>query len=327
MIVHVGGSEDRFFVFGSLFDYCGSMCADLGDCDNVQFVNTDTLIKSRALWFLYKAHNSGIANKLFRLPGRSFWYRYLFDNGRIATGGGYNYFLFFDSNPHVYDETFLQWLRVRVPNSVLALLFVNSMKQRSFRDMGYFRRNFDRMFTTDRHDCGKLGLEYVEGVHSKLSNVVARGWSDISFIGIEKGRSVQLRAIYSSLTSRGLVCDFTIVGINEAPEGIGTKLMPYREALARELSSKCILEVCSDGQDAMTQRALEAVMYDKVLITNSQAVKDFRFYDPRTMFVLDDWGQLEEIDFDTIPEPGYGYAGEFSPVRLLGRMSEDSGRV
>lgn len=88
MIVHVGGSEDRFFVFGSLFDYCGSMCADLGDCDNVQFVNTDTLIKSRALWFLYKAHNSGIANKLFRLPGRSFWYRYLFDNGRIATGGG-----------------------------------------------------------------------------------------------------------------------------------------------------------------------------------------------------------------------------------------------
>ena len=60
---------------------------------------------------------------------------YLFDN-KYITGG--NRFVFFDSNPLVYDSKFLNWLRYEVPSVKLVLIFVNSFANRKMVDAGYF---------------------------------------------------------------------------------------------------------------------------------------------------------------------------------------------
>ncbi len=146
-------NKAQFFVFGSLFDYCKAMCADLEKLHNCQFINTQTLIKNKLIWFLYKAHNSGLLNRRWRMPLRSIWYSFLFDKKRINMSSGANHFVFFDSNPHVYDPAFLMWIRKRVPNSTLSLIFVNTMKMRNMRDITYFRSHFQRIYTTDRKDA------------------------------------------------------------------------------------------------------------------------------------------------------------------------------
>ena len=77
---------DQYFVFGSLFDYCEVMCGDILSLPNVEFVNVKEKINNKFLYFVYKIHNSGIANRICNLPLKKIWYKYFFDTTRIIGG-------------------------------------------------------------------------------------------------------------------------------------------------------------------------------------------------------------------------------------------------
>lgn len=87
---------NQFFVFGSLFEHCDAMCNDLKQMPNCQFINTSNNINNKILRCIYKIHNSGIANRFFKLPLREKWYRYYFDLDRIVPerGGAKLFFVF-----------------------------------------------------------------------------------------------------------------------------------------------------------------------------------------------------------------------------------------
>ncbi len=309
--------NSQFFVFGSLFDYCDAMCNDLKKMDNCQFINTDTMIRSKLLWFLYKVHNSGILNRWFRLPFRSVWYRCLFDKKRV-TKNGQNHFVFFDSNPHMYDPYFLNWIRRKVPNARLSLIFVNTMKWRKMRDIGYFRTYFERIYTLDKHDAREYDFIHVEGIHSKLDVPdVGEPEYDVTFAGGDKGRGDILRSVYTLLTQAGMKCKFTVVGMKDPPEGISVQRIPYRKVLEDELASRAILEICVAEQNGNTLRALEAIMYNKLLVTNNKNVLACPYYDPRFMIVFEDEKELLDVNIYKRQNVDYQYKNDFSPARIL----------
>lgn len=159
--------KGQFFVFGSLFDYCEAMCWDLKKMKNVELINEETLIKNKILWLFYKIHNSGIANRVVRLPFRNIWYKFFFDNKRIEKNAA-NYFVFFDSNPHVYDSHFLIWIKENIPNAICALVFLNTMKWRKMRDISYFNKYFEKIYTVDYDDAREYGFTYIEGIYSRV---------------------------------------------------------------------------------------------------------------------------------------------------------------
>lgn len=81
-------SEKQYFFFGSLFDYCNVMLNDLHQLQCCHIRNERQLIRNKLMWYLYKVHNSRIANTLFELPWKSIYYKYLFDSEHVAMAGG-----------------------------------------------------------------------------------------------------------------------------------------------------------------------------------------------------------------------------------------------
>lgn len=308
--------KNYYFVFGSLFDYWDVMCNDLKKLDNCQMINQSDFIKNPILHFIYKVHNSGAINKYMKLPGKSWWYKYYFDRENIVQHGGGNFFVFFDSNPHVYNPDFLTYLHKKVPNAMLTLLFVNSMCMRNMKDIVYFKKYFDYIYTIDKTDAENYGFDFIETIHSKLNYDTKLSQYDIVFCGQAKNRSDLLFGLYKQFTAKGMKCKFTVVGTGSVPNGIHARRMSYKEMLDEELLSKCILEVCSEGQNSYTLRAAEAIMYDKYLITNNKVILESKYYDPGKIFYFESLDDLRNIKIPT-ESCSYNYQGDFSPVRIL----------
>ncbi len=319
--------EEQFFLFGGQFDYYDNVFADVISLPNCHYVNTKTRLKSPVTKAMYRVHNSGIANKLFKLPFRSLWYKYLFDAKNI--GEGYNHFIFWDSNPHVYSPDFLKWIRNKVPNSTLTIYFANSMKYRTFRDMAYFKKYFDLLYTSDTKDASDTGMIlWGRGLYSK-QNKYCSDYSalknDIFFVGLDKGRGEFLKKYYCMLNEKGLSLDFTVVGIDDPPDGMFTDRITYDEVLNKIKESKAIFEVVLEGIEMPTMRFSEAIVYNKILITNSPAVKRTSYYPSPSIYFYERPEDLMSMEIDWNQKVDYQYNGERSPLHFLTDISNRIG--
>lgn len=104
--------------------------------------------------------------------------------------------------------------------------------------------------------------------------------------------------MFQKLTGDGLRCDFTvIIGKHEATEyqkkypGITfkTSRVPYSDVLRKLAATKCILELCAEGQDGLTMRFYEAVFYNRLLITNNKTARESPLYNATYMQVVDNF--------------------------------------
>jgi len=236
-------------------------------------------------------------------------------------GGGGNRFLFFDSNPLVYDSKFLNWIRYEVPSVKLVLIFVNSFANRTMVDAGYFRSHFDMIFTTDIKDAREKGFEYLEGIHSKIHIETSFPESDVAYFGANKKRETTLIEIYQRLKDFGLQLDFTIIGLSKPVVGVSESAIPYLDVLKREFNSRCLLDINNERQNNYTQRVQEAIMYNKFLITNNTNVIYLKYFNPETMLVIKSAEDIDKSFIDRIKNKhykvNYMYQGDFSPINLL----------
>lgn len=310
--------DHNFFIFGSLFSHCYWECRDILELTNCQFINDARFTTNPLIWFAYKVHNAGVVNKLISLPGRSLWYRHFFDTKRISEERT-NFFVFFDSNPHVYNPKFLNWLSHK-PKACLVLFFDNSMSMRSFKDIEYFKKYFSQIYTTDKNDSEEFGFTYIEGLLSKKQIREMDKTCDVFFCGRNKGRERSIMQAYDILTSKGYNCNFTVVGATEQKAGINREPMSYGDMLDKVMASKCVLEICDPTQVAYTMRTLEAIIYDKLLITNNPLIENSPYFDNEKIFVFRNIEEIENLSFDFNKRVSYNYQGEFSPIKFLKRV-------
>lgn len=276
--------------------------------------------------FLFRANRvlcrKGISPTIYK----NFWYQKAIDFGDVVEGGACNHIVFFDSNEYVYDSQFLIWLKSTIPNADLTLVFMNSVANRSMRDIGYFKAHFDSIYSFDRADCTKYGFSHFEQVYSntRLRNAPAPT-NDVAFVGLAKSRTEQLERLYFSLQSRGINCSFNVVGYQGACKSLEGTWMSYEDALRYDLSGRCILEITDGAQGGLTLRACEAIAFDRYLITDVPGIKDSRYFDPARVFVLDGGYEIEELVgfvVDARKElPNWGYEGDFSPRNLLRQIA------
>ena len=83
-----------------------------------------------------------------------------------------------------------------------------------------------------------------------------------------------------------------------------------------------MLELNQDGAVGMTSRFLEAVMYNKKLITNSIAVKDSPFYRPQYIQVYNSITEVSPAFVLDNQPVDFGYQNEFSPIGLLEHIDD-----
>ena len=74
-----------------------------------------------------------------------------------------------------------------------------------------------------------------------------------------------------------------------------TDYVPYAEILQNIQQSGALLELISNGQTGLTQRAYEALFFGKKLITSSDEIKKYDFYVEQNVLVMDEATDCETI--------------------------------
>ena len=196
---------------------------------------------------------------------------------------------------------------------------------------------WDDVYSFDREDCRKFGYKYMgfNYYSRKKLQRVAHPQHHVFFVACYSQERVgMVNKAYRTLTQAGCRCDFHIKlwdeGYDTMTDGIhyltkGQALYPYSQCLEMMQDSKCILEIVRPGQHGPTLRYMEAVCYNKKLLTNNPAIVDFPYYHPEYMRVFD---RIEDIDVDWVTsdeEIDYGYHGDFSPNEMILSLMKQKG--
>ena len=153
--------------------------------------------------------------------------------------------------------------------------------------------------------------------------------SDVFFAGYVKDRLPNLLKAYDIFTNSGLIVHYYLTGVKPEDRvdlpGVeyAEKPIPYYDMLYRTVNSRCVLEFMQKGAVGNTSRFLEAVMFNKKLITNNLSIKDSKFYDPRFIQVVDNASEIDPGFIVNNQNVDYRYNGEFSPIHLIEQIDNE----
>ena len=123
---------------------------------------------------------------------------------------------------------------------------------------------------------------------------------DFFFCGRRKERGLSLDNLKKALESKGFRCRFDIPEENK-------RWMSYEEYIDVLQSSRCIIDIAQEGQVGFTRRPIEALFFNKKLITNNVEIMKFDFYRNNNIFILgkdklEDIDSFMETDIEIIPD-------------------------
>lgn len=206
---------------------------------------------------------------------------------------------------------YLLWNTV---GSIKSPLFFN--EKREFQSLLNLQNLYGyRIVSFDKKDCEKFGFIFNKQCVPKLNfkNNEVKLLQDIFFIGQDKGRMSFLMSLQKLFESEGLVFNCFVFPdktktYTSAEEKFYYKgdFLSYQEVVSIDLQSRAILDIVQDGQEGLTWRPIEAIYYNKKLITNFKAIQTYEFYDTNNIFILglDDLKKLKEFiyaPFNPVP--------------------------
>lgn len=188
-----------------------------------------------------------------------------------------------------------------------------------------------KVLTYDRYDAKEFGFEWIGYTYySSFDFAEADGQaSDLYYIGFDKGgRTDMVLSLYDEGRRNDVSCRFDV--LSSRAERIGDlpcmkKRISYPQVVSRVKSTNCILEVLQQNQQEQSLRYLEAVVYNKKLLSNNPHLSELPCYDERYMRYF---GSADEIDWDWVREKAdidFRYDGRFSPVHLFEKIQNDAG--
>ena len=291
---------------------------DLHSMNGVKVV--DVPLENRNFFFklLYRLHNYGLFSRLFGFIPKSIWYPIYFDDRDYDSKDLICFVVI--SN---LTADYLLYLRSRYPNAKFVKFFRDLVWTKQKWYDSYIKTNvIDYWITYDENEAQQYGMYYFPEVESKTYvNTDNSILYDVFFAGWAKKRLNQIIIVYDYLSSKGVRCFFYVTGVNEKDrvlrEGIkyAEKPMKYRDMLRCNSHAKCILEINQENAIGYTSRFLEAVMYNKKLLTNNQSIKNTKFYNPqyiqcyenpmdiKTEFLLND--EIINYHYDNSFSPSY----------------------
>lgn len=211
------------------------------------------------------------------LPGANVWYNNWKNN--IAN---YDTVIVHASE---LTRTIPRWIRAQKPDMRIIYWYWNPVNEKSLPQLIDDEKT--EIWSFDSDDCMKYGMQqniqYYYDSKEQESNIEY----DVYFVGHDKGRKEQLDKLEKIFKDNNITYRFDIIGDNEPN-------IPYGEIRNRISKSKAILEINQSGQIGCTLRALEALFFQKKLLTTNSAVKNEEFYNENNVFIIDE--EMEDID-------------------------------
>lgn len=156
-------------------------------------------------------------------------------------------------------------------------------------------RKYCEIWSFDKEDCEKYDLKFNPQFCMKCGYVFEnRVKQDIFFCGTDKGRLSALLRLEDMLHTKALTTKFMIAGYN-------TNRISYGEMVENICVSKVIIDYNSKGQQGLTLRPIEALIYGKKLITNNQDIMTYDFYCKDNIFILEKDDEKNLYEFCNSP--------------------------
>lgn len=147
------------------------------------------------------------------------------------------------------------------------------------------------IYSFDKKDCEKYGFIFSPMIYNfdvKMSNLNVE--YDVVFVGYTKNRSFLLKEIYLKLTSMKKKLYFYVldnVNIKEKmPFELHNSYLDYNIYKEVMKKSRALLDIVQENQIGLTIRSMEAMCYQKKLITNNRDIVNYDFYHRNNIFVI-----------------------------------------
>jgi len=223
-----------------------------------------------------------------------FWFEKEFLNALVKIQATDNLLIFESINPRI-----LGMISYIVPkttkkynwflNPMHSLLNGNNPTKR-LREIEKF--GFENI-TFDKVDAKNFKLSYYTPfIRLPLDDTQVEEDIDFYFCGLAKDREKILMQLKETLENVGYKCLFIIPGSKE-------KNITYETNLEYVKRSKCIIDIYQKEQSGLTRRPLEALFYNKKLITNNPDIKNYNFYHPNNIHIMKQIDIINISDFMT----------------------------
>lgn len=150
----------------------------------------------------------------------------------------------------------------------------------------------------DQGDCKKFGLNFNSIMYSKTMKIPQNKIEyDCFFLGYSKGRDQELLAIYKLFSKSGITANFVVISNTKNYNELNyrSSRVEYDEYLDMLSKSRSILDIAQSGQEGLSLRVMEAIFFNKKLITTNKAVKETMFYDENNILIFSDTTTADEI--------------------------------
>ncbi len=190
------------------------------------------------------------------------------------------------------SEELLKWIKKEDPlcNLKVWLWNVPSEKERIFKKYANVYC-FDEKYSLE-HNLYFIDQFYFKPVKSNKTTVKY----DLSFIGLDKNRYKIIEDIAFYLNRYNRKFYFYIVDEKITKERnyrqaksmfiVRNEKITYKKVLQIVQESKAVLEILKKDQEGLTLRALEAMFYQKKLVTNNKSISKYEWYNPDNVFIL-----------------------------------------
>lgn len=154
----------------------------------------------------------------------------------------------------------------------------------------------------------KLNPQYFEWRGDTLSGDHE---TDLCFVGFDKGRYGKLKELKEYCRGNGfsylfrLIRDGSSIYDDSDIDLFSDGMMDYTQLLSYEQHSHAIVDLVREGQTGYTLRSIEAVAFDKKIITNNVHNRNSQFYSPEAVYIL---GEEKRELKDFLLEPFSGYS-------------------
>lgn len=318
--------KDRYTVLTQTLaynDWIHMVWADAEKRENVSIIYNTIWQKNAFLRRMNKIHLK------CRLPFKRIWIKKYMEDFSLSENDN-NFIFINDVNIIMKNDEFIKFLQNKYKANVILYVF-NPIEKK--RGKGYIKgieisklkKWYDFVVTSDPDDAQEFGLGLIYEIYSKL-DIAEKGTikNDLMFVGRGKGREELLLNIYEYLKEKNIDFEINICGKGE---NRGTKLqytgyMPYSEIIGKVMESNCILEILQQGQSGLTQRTMEAIVYNKKLLTNNKNIVKLPFYNKDYIQVFEN---PADINIEFVKKKisiNYGYKGEYSSSVFIDKAVE-----
>lgn len=285
----------NFIIYYGSSDFYKLAYSELEGRKDVRFLTSVLKPRYQFLNKIQRWYNSIKLNSIIKLPFKSLWFPLYFDvkfdnndpvclliSGRVLQ---YDYFV-----------KYLKFLKKKHQQLKIARYYQDIIATQPLKAKPNLNQDLiDLSVSYDREDAKKYGLLYHPTSMSYIrpnKNIKVKT-SDVYFVGKVKNRLTEILDAYHILTAAKYTCLFLLMDVpKEQRKDIPGIIyldhpISYEENIAYVQKSKCLLEILQDGAVGATFRCWEAIIYDKILLTNNESLKKEDFYSDQFISIFD----------------------------------------